>query len=285
MSEFREHTVQCISTAGLHRMAYTEWGDPANPKVLICVHGLSRVGRDFDDLARVLAADYRVVCPDVVGRGNSEWLADPRLYAVPQYVSDMVTLIARLDVPNVHWLGTSMGGLIGMGLAALPKTPVTKLVLNDVGPVIKAVALKRIGEYLGSAPDFPDLTTAQAYVTAVSSTFGLKTSAQWRRITEVAVKANGNGYKMHYDPAISVPFKEQNAGAADLDIWPYYEAVRCPTLVIRGALSDMLDHDTLLQMAARGPKAQTAEIAGVGHAPMFMEAEQIDVVKKFLLQN
>ena len=285
MSEYREHTVQCISTAGLHRMAYTEWGDPANPKVLMCVHGLSRVGRDFDDLARALAGEYRVVCPDVAGRGNSDWLADPRLYVVPQYISDMVTLIARLNVPTVHWLGTSMGGLIGMGLAAQPKTPITKLVLNDVGPVIKAPALKRIGEYLGIAPGFPDMAAAQAYVTAVSSTFGLKSPAQWQRLTEVSVKADGSGFKMHYDPAIAVPFKEQNAGAADVDVWPFYEAVRCPTLVVRGALSDMLDHDTLVQMAARGPKAQTAEIAGVGHAPMFMEPEQIDVVKKFLLQN
>ena len=281
--EFREDSVQCISPAGLHRMAYTEWGSPSNPKVLMCVHGLSRVGRDFEALARALSSDYRVVCPDVVGRGNSSWLADPRHYLVPQYVSDMVTLIARLNPGELHWVGTSMGGLIGMGLAALPDTPVRKLVMNDVGPVIKAEALKRIGEYLGQAPQFPDLASAEKYIRAVSAPFGLKTDAQWRFLTEISVKGSEQGYRMHYDPSIAVPFKQQSSGSADVDLWPFYEAIRCPVLVTRGEQSDLLTRDTLSQMAARGPGARTAEIAGVGHAPMFMDNDQIRVVQDFLL--
>ena len=151
----RLKSVQCLDARGMHRMAYWEWGDPANPRVLVCAHGLSRQGRDFDTLAAALADDYRVVCPDVVGRGRSDWLADPSGYAIPAYVADMVTLLARLDADSVHWLGTSMGGLIGMGLASLPCSPVARLVLNDVGPVIEWASLQRIGGYLGVPARWP----------------------------------------------------------------------------------------------------------------------------------
>ena len=286
MSLYRERSVQCISPAGLHQMAYTEWGDPANPRALLCVHGLSRVGRDFDALATVLCKDYRVVCPDVVGRGRSSWLADPKHYVVPQYVADMVTLLARLDVSEVHWMGTSMGGLIGMGLAALPASPISKLILNDVGPMIKIGAIKRIGEYLGHSPVFADFSAALSYVRAVSASFGLKTEAQWKFLTEVSIKpcaGQDRGFVMHYDPAIAEPFKLQSAGSTDIDLWPYYDAIRCPVLVTRGELSDLLSRETVSQMSQRGPKAQTVEIPGVGHAPMFMEPDQIEVVRRFLL--
>src|SRR5881394_2068088 len=140
----RFDSVQCLDAKGLHRMAWAEWGDATNPKVLVCAHGLSRQGRDFDTLAQAMAADYRVVCPDVVGRGRSDWLADPAGYAIPAYVADMVTLLARLNAAEVHWVGTSMGGLIGMGLASLPNSPIKRLVLNDVGPRIEYEALERI---------------------------------------------------------------------------------------------------------------------------------------------
>ncbi len=286
MTMFRERSVQCISPAGLHHMAYREWGNPANPRVLLCVHGLSRVGRDFDSLASALSDTYRVVCPDVVGRGRSSWLADPKHYAVPQYVADMVTLLARLDVSEVHWLGTSMGGLIGMALAALPTSPITKLVLNDVGPLIQIAAVRRIGEYLGQAPVFADFAAAQAYIRAVSASFGLRTEAQWKFLTEVSIKPcadHAQGFMMHYDPAIAEPFKQQSIGNADIDLWPYYDAIRCPVLVTRGELSDLLSRDTLTQMSQRGPKAKIAEFSGVGHAPMFMEPDQIEVVRRFLL--
>jgi pimeloyl-ACP methyl ester carboxylesterase len=265
-------------------MAYTEWGDAANPRVLVCVHGLTRVGRDFDDLARALAGQYRVVCPDLVGRGKSDWLTDPKYYAPPQYTADMVTLVARLNVETVHWVGTSLGGIVGMALAALPKTPVNRLVLNDVGPTLKAAALKRIAEYVGKAPKFETFEQAQAYIRAVSISFGLKTEAQWKYLAQIALKPDGAGYKMHYDPAIAVPFGGPDAVVEDVSLWPFYDAIKCPTLVVRGAHSDLLDRATMEEMTQRGPRAQAVEIPDVGHAPMFMDEDQIAVVRDFLLQ-
>lgn len=279
----RERSVVCLSPAGLHRVAYVEWGAADNPRVLVCAHGLARVGRDFDELAGSLADRYRVVCPDIVGRGRSAWLADPAHYQVPQYVADMVTLIARLDVETVHWVGTSMGGLIGMGLASLPESPVRALVLNDVGPVIKAAALARIAEYLGRAPVFPDLAAAEAYIRFVSAPFRLTTDVQWRRLAETSLRMVEGGYTLHYDPAIAKALAAPGAPAGDIDIWPVYEAIRCPTLAVRGEQSDLLDRATHEAMGMRGPRARLAEIPGVGHAPMFMDASQIDVVRDFLL--
>ena len=281
--EFRQNQVQCITPGGLHQMAYTEWGNPAGRKVLVCVHGLSRCGRDFDSLARVMSSHYRVVCPDVPGRGLSGWLKDPMEYQVQTYVADMVTLLARLDADSVHWVGTSMGGMIGMALASMAETPVQKLVLNDVGPIVGAVSLARIGEYLGKAPKFPDFGAAVQYIRAVSAPFGAHSDAEWSTLTEHVTRRQPDGsYRMHYDPAIAVPF---NAAKPDKDIelWPYFDAIRCPTLVIRGALSDLLRHETLQEMAGRGPRAMTVEIPDVGHAPTLMHADQIAIVRDFLL--
>ncbi len=279
----REDSVLCMGAHGLHRMAYTEWGDPSNPQVVICVHGLTRNGRDFDFLARDLAAECRVVCPDVVGRGRSEWLAVPADYGLPQYAADMVTLIARLHVEQVLWLGTSMGGLIGMVLASQPKSPITRLVLNDVGPLITAASIRRIGEYLGTAPKFSSLDEAEAYVRLVAATFGRLSDVQWRHLTEHAVRpAAGGGYEMRYDPGIAEPFRK-SMGDQDVDLWPLYDAIRCPTLVMRGAESDLLLHETALEMGRRGPQAEVVEIPGVGHAPMMLDEAQIGIVRSFLL--
>ena len=284
MFAMRQHTIQCISLAGLHRMAYTEWGDPRNPRVLICVHGLTRCGRDFDFLAGALAEEYRVVCPDVVGRGRSDWLKNKVLYGIAQYAADMVTLVARLDVEQVHWIGTSMGGLIGMALAAQENSPITRLVLNDVGPVVTAVSLARIAEYVGNDPRFDTLEQAETFVRFVSATFGRFSDAQWRHLTEHVVRTAADGkIEFRYDPGISEPFRQAMGEGKDIELWPYYDAIRCPTLVIRGALSDLLLSETVMQMASRGPRAQTAEIPDVGHAPMLMEPGQVEVVRKFLL--
>jgi pimeloyl-ACP methyl ester carboxylesterase len=276
--------VRCASPKGLHRMAYLEWGDPKNERVLVCVHGLTRCARDFDRLAAVLGGHYRVVCPDVAGRGESEWLADPMLYQLPQYVSDMVTLIARLDVEQVHWLGTSMGGLIGMALAAQPGTPVQKLVINDAGPVISKVALERIATFVGMAPVFPDIAAAEKYVRAVSASFGPHTDAEWRFLTEVVVRGNADGsLRLHYDPRLAEPFRA-SLPEKDLELWPLWDAIRCPALVLRGAQSDLLTKQTCAQMTQRGPKAKVVEIPGVGHAPTLMHEDQIRIVRDFLLQ-
>jgi pimeloyl-ACP methyl ester carboxylesterase len=279
----RQRFVRCASPRGLHRIAYLEWGDPENERVLVCVHGMTRCARDFDALAAALRDEYRVVCPDVAGRGDSEWLADPRLYQLPQYVADMVTLVARLGVETVHWVGTSMGALIGMALAGLPNTPVGKLVLNDAGPVVTRASLQRIATYVGVAPVFPDLAAAEEYIRAINAPFGPHSDAEWRFLTEVVVRRNADGsLRMHYDPNLGEPFRAQMP-EKDLELWPVWDAVRCPTLVLRGAQSDLLTRETCAQMERRGPKAQVVEIAGVGHAPTLMHGDQIRIVREFLL--
>ena len=280
----RQRFLRCASPRGLHRVAYLEWGDPKNERVLVCAHGLTRCARDFDALAAALSDRYRVVCPDVAGRGDSEWLRDPMLYQLPQYLSDMVTLVARLDVENVHWLGTSMGGLIGMALAAQPGTPVQRLVINDAGPVITKVSLQRIATYVGMAPVFPDIATAEKYIRAVSATFGPHSDAEWRFLTEVVLRKNADGsLRMHYDPKLAEPFRALMP-EKDLELWPLWDAIRCPTLVLRGAQSDLLTKETCAQMTQRGPKAKVVEISGVGHAPTLMHEDQIRIVRDFLLQ-
>jgi len=288
MSDPRLRFVQCLDPKGLHRMAYWEWGDAANPRVLVCVHGLSRQGRDFDTLAQALSDRYRVVCPDVVGRGRSDFLADPSGYQIPTYVADMVTLIARLDVEQVEWVGTSMGGLIGMGLASLPKSPVRKLVLNDVGPVIEYAALARIGGYLGAPASWGSVEEAADALWAISQGFGPLTREQWLELTRPMLKRDGDRWKPHYDPAIALPFKAvtpELAAAGQAALWQAYDAIRCPTLLLRGADSDLLSRETAHAMTERGPRARLREFAGVGHAPMLVVPEQISVVREFLLSD
>lgn len=280
----RLRDVLCAGSKGLHRMRYTEWGDPENPRVLVCVHGLTRNSRDFDALAAALATRYRVVCPDVVGRGRSDWLADPATYGFPQYVSDMMVLLARLDVESVHWVGTSMGGLIGMIIASQAQSPITRLVLNDVGPVIAAESLQRIGEYVGKAPCFADVAEAERYIRAVSAPFGQLSDAQWRQLTESSIRRNDDGaWSMVYDPAIGEPFRQAYLMHQSVDLWPIYEAIHCPTLVVRGAQSDLLTSEVHVEMGRRGPRTQLVEIPGVGHAPMFLDEAQIAIVRDFLL--
>ncbi len=282
--EYRQEHVQCISPSGLHRMAYTEWGDHHNPRVLVCVHGLTRNGRDFDTLAQAMSAHYRVICPDVVGRGKSSRLRDPAGYQVPQYVSDMVTLIARLGVERVDWVGTSMGGLIGMALAAQEGTPIGRLLLNDVGPVITVESLQRIATYVGVDPLWPSFEEALAYVRLISAPFGALSEAQWWHLTETSVAQRPDGrWGFLYDPQIATPFKAAFV-ESDIDLWSLYEQIKSPTLAMRGAESDLLTRDTWRQMGERGPRAELAEIAGVGHAPMFLDEVQISVARDFLLK-
>lgn len=287
MTQAQIKSVQCLSPVGLHQMAYKEWGNASNPNVLVCVHGLTRVSDDFDALAKVLANDYRVICPDVVGRGRSDHLRDPQFYQVPQYVSDMVTLIARLDVESVDWFGTSMGGVIGMALASLPENPVRKLLLNDIGPSIDADALARIGEYVGQKVQFGTFDEAWQYVRAISLSFGAHSDEQWRKLASDVMRQNAEGqWTFVYDPGLALPFKATTAQSAQLDeqrLWAAYDAIRCPTLVVRGADSDLLSRETAAAMSQRGPKAKVVEIAGVGHAPTFLSDAQIAIAKNFFL--
>ena len=281
----REHVLSCpgIGGSGPHDMAYVEWGDVFNPNVLICVHGLTRNSRDFDFLAEAMADRYRVVCPDVVGRGRSAWLDNKNDYGFPLYAADMQALIAHLGVSKVDWVGTSMGGLIGMLLAAAPSSPIRKLVLNDVGPVITVESLKRIGSYTGTAPVFPNYAAAEAYIRLVSAPFGPLTDAQWRHLTIHSLRERPDGqYEMGYDPGIGDAFRN-NPIVANVDLWALYDMIKCPTMLVRGAESDLLTRETAQQMTERGPKAQKFEITGVGHAPVLMDEAQIRIVRNFLL--
>ncbi|MBK1613693.1 alpha/beta hydrolase [Rubrivivax gelatinosus] len=278
--------VQCLDSRGLHRMAYWEWGERTNRRVLVCVHGLSRQGRDFDTLARELAAEYRVVCPDIVGRGRSERLADPAGYTVPGYVADIVTLLARLDADSVDWVGTSMGGLIGLGLASLPGSPLRRLVLNDVGPTIEPASLERIKGYLGQPAHWATVEEAAEAIRRISLGFGPHSAEQWLELTRPQLVPDGAGFKPHYDPAIAIPFRAmtaEHAAAGEAALWAAYDRLRCPTLLLRGAESDLLSPATAEAMTRRGPCARLHEFAGVGHAPMLVQPEQRAVVRDFLL--
>ncbi|HRI18066.1 MAG TPA: alpha/beta hydrolase [Burkholderiaceae bacterium] len=284
----RLNHVQCLDSRGLHRMAYWEWGAAANPRVLVCVHGLARQGRDFDTLAQALCGHYRIVCPDVVGRGRSDWLADPAGYQIPNYVADMVTLLARVDAREVHWVGTSMGGLIGLGLAALPGSPIARLVLNDVGPEIQYAAIARIGTYLGVPVRWASVEAAADGLLAISQGFGPHTREQWLALTRPQLKADGDGFVSHYDPSIAVPFRSvtpELAAAGEAALWAAYERVACPVLLLRGADSDLLSPATAQAMTQRGPRARLREFAGVGHAPTLIAPDQIAAVQEFLLDS
>jgi len=272
----------------MHSVAYTEWGDADNPRVLMCVHGLTRLSRDFDRLARALASHYRVVCPDVVGRGRSDWLRNPAHYVVPQYVADMVTLIARLGVDEVDWVGTSMGGLIGISLAGQPGSSIKRLVINDVGPRLDAAAIARIGGYVGVPVSFASVDDAVDYISKVAAPFGLTRRQDWVELVEPTLRRAGERWVLHYDPNIAVPFKAvtpEIAAAAEAATWKLYDQIACPTLVVRGAHSDLLSHETLVEMMQRGPRATAVEVPGVGHAPTFMHEHEIAIVRDFLLND
>lgn len=278
-------SVQCASPAGLHTMRYAQWGDPRNARVLLCVHGLARCGRDFDRLARALRDEYRVVCPDVVGRGISDWLRNPAYYANAQYVADMVTLIARLDVEKVSYLGTSMGGLIGIGLAGLSESPVRRLVLNDVGTRVDPVGAARIAEYIGKPVRFASLDEAVRYIGSIAAGFALRDEEQWREVTASVIKPDGDGFVFRYDPGIAVNVRAMTPAlleAAERIMAALYDAIACPTLLLRGESSDVLTEETAREMAGRGPRPRVHTFAGVGHAPMLLDADQIEVVARFL---
>jgi pimeloyl-ACP methyl ester carboxylesterase len=278
--------VPCLRPHAMYRMACWEWGDPANDRVLICVHGLTRQGRDFATLARAMSDEYRVVCPDVLGRGHSDWLQDSAGYNVPFYVSDMVNLLARLDARVVDWVGTSMGGLVGLSLGALANAPLRRMVLNDVGPTIEGEGLQRIADYVGVPRHWANEEEAAAFLHDISESFGPHTPQQWMEICRPQLRPDGTGVTLHYDLRIADVFKQltpQVAQAGSAALWQAYDALRCQVLLLRGAQSDLLSKETALAMTQRGPRAQLVEFEGVGHAPMLVQADQVQAVREFLL--
>jgi len=269
---------------GFHKIAYTQWGRAHNETTAVCVHGLTRNGRDFDALAAVLAEDYRVACPDVAGRGQSDWLIHPEDYAYPTYINDMAAMIARLGVSEVDWIGTSMGGLIGMMLAAQPNSPIRRLVLNDVGPFIPKASLERIGEYVGGKPHFEDVEGVEEYLREVHAPFGPLSDAQWRHLAKhSARRGEKSGFVLHYDPAIGDAFK--GVELDDVDLWPVWNQISCPVLIVRGKESDLLTEETAERMLTDGPEAELVEIENTGHAPALMDEKQIEFVRDWLASS
>jgi len=300
-------------------MAYWEWGDPDNPRVLVCVHGLTRCGRDFDTLARHLSAHYRIVCPDIVGRGQSDWLIQAQDYTVAQYVADMLVLIARLNVTRLDWVGTSMGGLIGLGLAGLlaaadaaqparderaivsdRPTPVRgrgvgervhlgKMVLNDIGPNLDTAGLARIAEYVGQPVVCHSFAQAVDAVRQTAASFGPHSQAQWEALTRHVFVQTGDVWVKHYDLRMAEALQAtQNADAlhaGETLLWAAYASLTQPVLIVRGQASDLLTAQTVQEMLRRNPQAQLYEVAGVGHAPSLMQADQVQRVADFLLNE
>ena len=276
--------VQCSSGESEHRMAYHVWGDPTNPKVLLCVHGLTRRGSDFKTLAQAMCKDYYVVCPDIVGRGDSDRLSNPMLYAVPQYVADIIQLIKKLGVSQVDWLGTSMGGLIGMVYAAMPNCSIQKMLINDVGPKIEPEALKRLGSYVGQPFVFANRADALDRLNKICASFGEHTPEEWETYNGPMLIQKDGQWIMHYDPNISVPFASVNpimAKAGEMAMWHAFKQIHIPMLIVRGGESDLLSAATVAEMCRVNPYARSIEIPHVGHAPAFVKPEQIALAKEF----
>jgi pimeloyl-ACP methyl ester carboxylesterase len=279
-----EQTFKSLSAHGFHRVVYREWGDPENARVVVCVHGLTRNGRDFDALAAAISDRYRVLCPDMPGRGDSEWLRDPNDYGFPTYLTTLTALLAHARADRVAWVGTSMGGLLGMAMAAQPETPVARLVVNDVGPTIEAGALARIGSYVGLDPVFDSFEQLEAHIRQVSAPFGALSEDQWDALARSTARQDSNGrWRLKFDPGIAVPFRATAGQSGDL--WPLWDAISCPTLLLRGAESDLLSAATASAMHSRGPKPDVIEIPSVGHAPMLLSQDQMAPVVAFLDQG
>ncbi len=266
---------------GFHRIAYTEWGGSTASRTMICVHGLTRNGRDFDRLAAALSERWRIVCPDMPGRGRSDWLPAED-YGYPQYLADVTALMARLGTMEIDWVGTSMGGLIGMQLAAQDNSPIRRLVVNDVGPFIAKAGLERIAGYVGKDPTFATLDEVEAYLRRVHAPFGPLSDNDWRHLALQGYRRlEGGRFGLGYDPGLGLAF--QSAEIKDIDLWALWDRIHCPVLVLRGAESDLLSSETAAAMQRRGPKAKLIEFSGVGHAPALMSEAQIGAVRDWLL--
>jgi pimeloyl-ACP methyl ester carboxylesterase len=307
----RFHKFWSLGPHGFHGIAYTEWGDPRESHIVVCVHGLTRNCRDFDVLAARLAEDCRVVCMDVVGRGQSDWLEHKEDYGFDVYVTDAAALIARLTAPplpsgmgrlwrrlarprapRVDWIGTSMGGLLGMMLAAKRNTPIRRLVLNDVGPLVPWPALLRLKlEHSGAETRFADLAAVERHMRVACATFGPLDDARWRDVAVHSSRRLEDGtYALAFDPGIINAMRHSanqdvqfgNDFLFGVDLWPVWNAVQCPTLVLRGGESDLLLPSTIKEMQQTNPLARVVELPGIGHAPWLVSDEQVGLVRDFL---
>ncbi|WP_245183691.1 alpha/beta fold hydrolase [Haematospirillum sp. H1815] len=280
MPEPQSGSTLCLRPEGFRRMAWVEWGRSEHPLV-VCAHGLTRSGRDFDFLAHALASHYHVVCPDILGRGQSDWLVDPAGYAYPGYLSDMTTLISRFGSPPTLWIGTSMGGLIGMLMAALPGSPVQYLVMNDVGPFIDDASLESIRNYVGDTPLFPDYSAAKSLVLDRYADFGPIPESRQDHFVRYSLKSDpeSGGFRFHYDPAIGLSLRA--TAGQDVGLWPVWESLTIPVLVLRGERSGLLSRETAHRMSMR-PGTAVIEVKECGHAPSLMKEDQIDLLRSWI---
>ena len=276
-----ERTLSCLGPHGFHRMHYVDWAGPSkSAPIVLCTHGMTRNSRDFDILAKALTRRFRVVCPDYPGRGKSEWLTHSQDYNYPVYLADLVALIARLDVDQVDWIGTSMGGLTGMMIAAQPGNPIRRLVVNDIGPFIPKAALMRLKEYVGIDPKFSDIEEAEAHLRYTHAAFGPMADWWWRHLAQHAVRKKPDGsFGFSYDPRIADALKGE---VEDVDLWALWDQIRCPALLLRGVESIFLLDRDAQAMTQRGPKATLVEFEGIGHAPSLTVEDQIEAVMSFL---
>lgn len=273
--------IPAIGPRGPCRIAFTEWGDANNPDVVLCVHGLTRNARDFDALARALSASHRVISLDVPGRGDSDWFDNPEDYTYPTYISLILDFISKLEVRHLDWVGTSMGGIIGMMIAAMPGSPIQKLVINDVGPFIPKEALQRINTYLAMDFQFPTQAGAEQHLRKVHEPFGPLTDDQWAHMAQHGSRQDADGqWRLSYDPAIRQPFKD--VIHEDIAFWEVWDAIACPVLLLRGELSDILLRETAEEMTGRGPETKLVTFKGIGHAPALMAEDQIAVIRDWL---
>ncbi|UTW11593.1 alpha/beta fold hydrolase [Marinobacterium rhizophilum] len=276
----RTGSISALSSSGFHRLVYHEWGSVENDRVVVCVHGLARNSRDFDDLAQALARDYRVVCPDIAGRGHSDWLSPASAYQIPQYMNDMAALLARLNIDKVDWVGTSMGGLIGICLAALPNSPIRSLLLNDIGPFVPRAALQRIADYLEDRR-FDSIEACEAWLRQTYPALGSLSASQWRRLAQTGTRMLEDGsLALHYDPAIAENLRLSSD--EDVDLWELWQQIRCPQMLIWGEASDVLLADTVARMGQENPAMQLLSLPGIAHAPSLMDPPQIEAVVAWL---
>lgn len=276
-----ERSLTCLGSHGFHRLNYCEWAGSVGARTILCLHGLTRNARDFDRLAEALEGKFCIVAADMPGRGKSQWLGHAEDYALPLYLGDTIALIARLGVDTLDIVGTSMGGMIGMLLAGLPHNPIRRLVINDVGPLIAKEGLERIAGYVGSDPSFADLAALEAGLRIMFAGFGPIGDVDWRAMAEHSARRKPDGtLGLAYDPKIADAFKL--APLQDVDLWTSYDAIKCPTLVLRGGRSDLLRTADAQAMTQRGPRAKLVEFSDCGHAPSLTRPEQIAAITEFL---
>jgi len=265
------------------KIAFTDWGDPDNNRVLFCAHGLTRNGRDFDAFAEVLSSDFRVICPDAAGRGKSDWLDDREEYGYPLYVKDTAALMTEVGAAEIDWVGTSMGGFLGMMLAASKTPPIRRMVVNDIGPFMPQSSLVRIAEYLGGGETFADVDAVEVHIRNIHATFGPLTDAQWRHMAEHSYRTLDDGkLALHYDPEIAHGFRKATGG--DIEVWKMWDFIKCPVLALRGENSDVLPAETAREMTERGPRAHLMEFTDTGHAPALVDKDQIAMVRDWLIE-